>query len=326
MRSADIDGHLNLQDGGITVSESFLVSVPATTANLGPGFDCLGAALTRYNRFRFTRATKEAAVNIKVIGLDCDRIPTDATNLAYIAFCEYFKYRNQPIPSVQMEIILEVPLARGLGSSSTAIVGGILGANALAGSPLPSTDLAQLATQLEGHPDNVVPALLGGCRLSTADEQGQGVLCEVPWHPDIVPIVAVPAFEISTAKARQVLPQQYSRTDTVYTIGHLGLLLRALETGNGDWIRAAIGDRIHEPYRKTLIPGYDAVVEAALVAGAYGVTISGAGPTLLALGSTDYTEAIAQTMTQVWQQQGIEVVDTAVLQIDMIGATVVLEP
>ena len=298
------------------MSESFQVSVPATTANIGPGFDCLGAALTRYNRFTFTSNPEASPLQIEVTGAESDRVPTDTSNLVYVAFCECFRHLDRPVPPVQLKIDLDVPLARGLGSSSTAIVGGILGANALAGSPLESTNLARLATELEGHPDNVVPALLGGCRLATVNDEGQGTLCEISWHPDIVPILVIPAFEVPTAKARQVLPQTYSRTDAVYTIGHLGLLLRALETGNGDWLRTAIGDRIHEPYRKTLIPGYDAVVQSALAAGAYGVTISGAGPTLLALGSPDQAEAIATSMSARWQQQGIEVVDAVVLQID----------
>ena len=322
MRSAGWVGASVYQMEFMTVSESFWVSVPATTANIGPGFDCLGAALTRYNRFKFTRNSGKPILSIKVTGAERDRVSKSSSNLAYVAFCEYFKRLQQPIPSVQIEIALGVPLARGLGSSSTAIVGGILGANALAGFPMTSAELARLATDLEGHPDNVVPALLGGCRLATIDDQGHGTLCEIPWHPEIVPILVIPTFEVPTAKARQVLPKEYSRADAVYTIGHLGLLLRALETGNGDWIRTAIGDRIHEPYRKTLIPGYDAVVQAALSAGAYGVTISGAGPTLLALGSPEQATAIADGMSAAWQQQGIDVADAVALQIDAIGATV----
>jgi homoserine kinase len=261
-------------------------------------------------------------LSITVTGLDSDRVATNASNLAYVALCKCFQHLDQPVPPIQMEIALDVPLARGMGSSSTAIVGGILGANALAGEPLDLAALAQLATEIEGHPDNVVPALLGGCRLATTNDAGQSAICEVPWHPAIVPIVVVPAFEVSTAKARKVLPQQYSRADAVYTMGHLGLLLRALETGHWDWLRTAIGDRIHEPYRKTLIPGYDAVTAAALAAGACGVTISGAGPTLLALGNEEDSPAIAQQMAATWQQQGIEIVDARPLKIDTIGATV----
>ncbi|MBF2034459.1 MAG: homoserine kinase [Leptolyngbyaceae cyanobacterium T60_A2020_046] len=302
------------------MSDRVCVSVPATTANLGPGFDCLGAALSRYNRFTFTRSTEP--LTFSVVGAERDRVPTDDSNLVYTAFCRLFEQVGQPVPPVHIEIELGVPLARGLGSSSTAIVGGILAANAIAGNPLSRDDLAQLATAIEGHPDNVVPALLGGCRLATTDDRGQGVICELLWHPSIVPVVAIPDFEVSTAAARQVLPQTYSRQDAIATLGHVGLLVRALETGNGDWLRAALGDRIHVPYRKTLIPGFDAVVAAAISAGAYGVTISGAGPTLLALAAPEQATAIADVLRQTWKAQGITVVDAAVVPLDTQGATV----
>jgi homoserine kinase len=321
MRGASA-GNGNGTAGGGDMSGAFRVSVPATTANIGPGFDCLGAALTRYNHFTFMSPKTTETLQIDVQGLDRDRVTTDASNLAYVAFQKFFQKIGQPVPALSLKIELDVPLARGMGSSSTAIVGGILGANAMAGHPLDALSLAELATAIEGHPDNVVPALLGGCRLTTVDNTGIATVCEVAWHPDIMPILVVPAFEVSTAQARAVLPTEYSRADVVYTTGHLGLLIQALATGNGDWLRTAIGDRIHEPYRKSLIPGYDAVTQAARDAGAYGVTISGAGPTLLALGSVEKATAIAQAMAQTWQQVGIEIVDAKPLAIDTSGATV----
>ncbi|MGD1906199.1 MAG: homoserine kinase [Leptolyngbyaceae cyanobacterium] len=213
-------------------------------------------------------------------------------------------------------------MARGLGSSSTAIVGGLLGANALAGEPFSTEELAVIATDIEGHPDNVVPALLGGCQLAVIDDQKKITLCPLPWHDSIVPVVAIPAFEISTAEARRVLPQDYSRADAIYNSAHLGLLLRAFNTGKGDWLRTALGDRIHVPYRKTLIPGYEAVVEAAISAGAYGVTISGAGPTLLALTNAEHAVTVAAAMQQAWTHLGITVVAAEVLAIDTQGAMV----
>jgi len=304
------------------MSQAFRVSVPATTANIGPGFDCLGAALTRYNHFTFTPVPEPASLQIEVSGQNCDRVPTDASNLAYIAFQKFFQRLEQSVPGVHLRIELDVPLARGMGSSSTAIVGGILGANALAGEPLNPHALAELATAIEGHPDNVVPALLGGCRLAAVDDTGSATICEVDWHSDILPILVVPAFEVSTAKAREVLPSLYSQADAIYTLGHLGLLLQALATGNGEWLRTALGDRLHVPYRKALIPGYDAVVQAAWAAGAYGVTISGAGPTLLALGNAERAAAIANAMRQTWQQTGVEVVSAQPLKINTTGATV----
>jgi len=143
------------------MSQAFRVSVPATTANIGPGFDCLGAALTRYNHFTFTPVPEPASLQIEVSGQNCDRVPTDASNLAYIAFQKFFQRLEQSVPGVHLRIELDVPLARGMGSSSTAIVGGILGANALAGEPLNPHALAELATAIEGHPDNVVPPCWG---------------------------------------------------------------------------------------------------------------------------------------------------------------------
>ncbi|MDA0267330.1 MAG: homoserine kinase [Cyanobacteria bacterium] len=303
------------------MADSIWVSVPATTANIGPGFDCLGAALSRYNRFGFDPAT-ETDLTIQVSGAERDRVTTDRSNLVYQAFCQLFERLQQPVPPVRIAIELGVPLARGLGSSSTAIVGGLLGANAWAGAPFSTAELAAIATEIEGHPDNVVPALLGGCQLATTDDQGQITLCPLAWHDSIVPVVAIPAFEVSTAEARRVLPQQYDRADVISNVGHLGLLLRALATGNGDWLRTALGDRIHVPYRQTLIPGYDAVGAAAISAGAYGVTISGAGPTLLALADADHAATVAEAMAQAWTQAGITVVAAEALTIDSQGATI----
>lgn len=289
------------------------VTVPATTANIGPGFDCLGAALTLYNRFHFTQIEgPDGTVNIRVNGLEAARVSTDSSNLVYRAFAQTFHHLQRSLPAIDIEIDLGVPLARGLGSSSTAIVGGMVAANYLAGSPLQQTDLVSLATALEGHPDNVVPALIGGCQLaashpSAAGDPAQWVLSPVPWHPDVIPVVAIPNFELSTEAARSVLPQTYSRGDAIFNMAHLGLLLRGLETGNGDWLREALSDRIHQPYRKALIPGYDQVTAAALEAGAYGLVISGAGPTLLTLTAPENASAVQHSLKSTWETSISEV-------------------
>ena len=265
----------------MTVIDSVAVKVPATTANLGPGFDCIGAALTLYNQFTFTRL-EEGKLIISVTGAEAESVQTDEGNLLYQAFVKCYEYMGQTPPPVKIEIELGVPLARGLGSSATAIVGGLVGANKLAGIPLSNVQVMELAIAMEGHPDNVVPALLGGCRLAATSIDGWEI-CDVPWHSDIISVLAIPNFELSTAEARQVLPSQVSRADAIFNTAHLGLLLRGLETGKPEWLRAALQDRLHQPYRQALIPGYDAVNKAALAAGAYGLVISGAGPTLLAL-------------------------------------------
>ena len=324
------------------------VTVPATTANLGAGFDCIGAALSLYNQFQFSRlpdtASLEAssgnrptdrALVIKATGVDAERIIINESNLAYQAFLKLYQQLDQPPPPVQITIELRVPLARGLGSSATAIVGGLVGANALAGAPLSSDQVMQLAIAMEGHPDNVVPALIGGCRLSASNPAASSsasslegdrpdltwTICDVPWHETVVPVIAIPNFELSTTEARRVLPSSYSRADAIFNVAHLGLLLRGLATGQADWLQAALHDRIHQPYRQTLIRGYAAVQTEALKAGAYGMVISGAGSTLLALTSQSKAIAVEAAMAAAWMEEGISV-ETRVLQLDSEGTVV----
>ncbi len=306
------------------------VSVPATTANLGPGFDCIGAALTLANRFEFTRLAdsdsdeEQDRLRIEASGEGADKITTDSSNFVYQAFCKLFNHLGQPVPPVQIKIDADVPLSRGLGSSATAIVGGLVGANVLAGKPLDEEAIAALATEIEGHPDNVVPALLGGCRLAASTPAGSDhpwEICDLPWHDTIIPIVAIPDFELSTSEARSVLPERYSRAEAVFNTAHLGLLIRAVGTGNPAYLKAALQDKIHQPYRKQLIKGFDAVQAAALEAGAHGLVISGAGPTLLALGSDETVDAIAQAMETAWKREGVTA-RIKPLRIDTQGTTV----
>ena len=311
------------------------VTVPATTANLGPGFDCIGAALSLYNRFQFSRLEPSATEKLKitVTGQEVSKVKTDDSNLAYQAFIKLYGYLNQSPPPVAIHIDMQVPLARGLGSSATAIVGGLVGANELAGKPLSQVEVMQLAIELEGHPDNVVPALLGGCRLAASNappqlplsQGGQGggswEICDIPWHPNIVPVVAIPDFELSTAEARKVLPADYSKADAIFNAAHLGLLVRALETGNENWLRCALQDKIHQPYRQSLIKGYEAVQQAALNAGAYAMVISGAGPTLLALTDVANAEAVEREMAAAWMEFGVKA-DVRAIGLDTQGAQV----
>ncbi|MEL7141532.1 MAG: homoserine kinase [Cyanobacteria bacterium J06643_4] len=302
---------------------SVTVTVPATTANIGPGFDCLGAALSLYNRFHFTRFTPlsdSEPFQIFIEGTEANRVNAGATNLVYRAYLRCFERIGKPAPPVHIKISLGVPLSRGLGSSSTAIVGGIVGANALAGSPLDDQALATLANEIEGHPDNVVPALLGGARLA-AMAGGKLQICELLWHGSIAPVVVIPEFELSTADARRVLPGQYSQKDAVFNTAHFGLLLRGLATGNGEWIGGGMRDRIHQPYRKKLIPGYDDMRRAAMQAGAWGLVISGAGPTLLALTPRTVADAVREAMEKAWQTQSFAA-KAHCLQLDTKGAKI----
>jgi homoserine kinase len=295
------------------------VAVPATSANLGPGFDCLGVALSLHNQFTFSLLpTDSPEVVIEVTGEEAARVKTDHSNLAYQSFAKLYSHLGKKTPPVKIEIHLKVPLARGLGSSATAIVGGLVGANLLAGSPLTQTDVMRLAIAIEGHPDNVVPALLGGCRLTAAREDENWDVCLIPWHSDIVPVLAIPNFELSTHQARSILPDSISRADAIFNIAHLGLLLRALSEGRTDWLQTALADRLHQPYRQSLIPGYEAVRMAAIGADAHGVVISGAGPTLLALTDKQHAEAVSDAISQAWATQRIGS-RVEILQVDTCG-------
>ncbi|MEH2284676.1 MAG: homoserine kinase [Nostoc sp.] len=301
----------------MSVVSAITVTVPATTANLGPGFDCIGAALKLYNEFKFTRL-EEGGLTIYVTGTEAEGVQTDESNLLYQAFVKFYQHIEQTPPTVKIEIKLGVPLSRGLGSSATAIVGGLIAANQLEGATLSQSQVMELAIAMEGHPDNVVPAFLGGCRLAATSGAGWEI-CDVPWHKDIVPVVAIPDFELSTSKARGVLPTEVSRADAIFNTAHLGLLLRGLETGNGQWLKTALQDKLHQPYRKALIPGYDALNIAAVSAGAYGMVISGAGPTLLALADKLNSEAVEAAMLAAWQEEGITA-EVRSLSLDTQGA------
>jgi homoserine kinase len=284
---------------------SVTIAVPATTANLGAGFDCIGAALTLHNQFTLTSLTNaQTEVKISVTGEEAKKVSTDKNNLLYQSFLKLFQKIGKMPPQVAIEIKMGVPLARGLGSSATAIVGGLMAANYFAENALKLSEIIELAIAIEGHPDNVVPALLGNCQL-TAGEAGQWQICEIPWHPEIVPVVAIPDFELSTQEARSVLPKQISRSDAIFNIARMGLLIKALETGRKDWLQVALEDKIHQPYRQNLIRGYQTIKTAALLAGAYGMVISGAGPTLLALTNAKQKETVVSAMQEVWKNEGV---------------------
>ncbi|MEO0853922.1 MAG: homoserine kinase [Cyanobacteria bacterium J06648_11] len=295
------------------------VIVPATTANLGPGFDCLGAALNLYNHFWF-RPGGDTALDIRVRGSEVVGFGKD--NLVFRAFARAFELLDKPIPAVDIEIELNVPMARGLGSSATAIVGGLLGANAMGTLNLSAERLLQVAIAIEGHPDNVVPALKGGCQLSILGDRGRWTICPVTWSDSINAVVVVPDFKLSTETARQVMPESISIADAVFTQAHLGLLLRSLETGNPDWLSEALHDRLHQPYRLQLIPGFNAVQAAATAAGAYGTVISGAGPTVLALCPASVRETVGAAMVNAWQQLDVRA-EAKLLDLDRQGGRVV---
>jgi homoserine kinase len=297
------------------------VRVPATTANIGVGFDCLGAALTMANEFQFS-VTDSSDTKLKIIveGKEAQKVSTGEGNLIYRSLLQLYQRIRQTPPNLEIKIKLGVPLSRGLGSSATAIVGGLLGANCLAGNPLSQEEIRDMAIAIEGHPDNVVPALLGNCLLCV-EAAGKWQICPIDWHQDIIPIVAIPDFELSTREARSVLPEEYSRSDAIFNISRMGLLIKALETNNVEWLKTALADKLHQPYRQKLIEGYQKVEQGAISAGAYGMVISGAGPTLLALSNPERVDRVVKSMSQAWSNIGCEAIIQS-LAIDTVGAKI----
>jgi homoserine kinase len=280
---------------------TFTVTVPATTGNLGPGFDCLGAALSIFNTFEFAESDE---FRIAATGSGADKVAKNKSNLVYQSLEKLYETIGQPKPVISLNIQAQVPLSRGLGSSATAIIGGLVGGNLMAGEPLTVKEILQLAVEIEGHPDNVAPAMLGGCQLIATTRSNNWEYCNISWHKKVAIALAIPEFELSTTKARQVLPKQVSLKDAIFNASHLALLTQALATANGEFLETALQDKLHQPYRQSLIPNMEEVQKAAQQAGAYGSVISGAGPTLLALGSPDKVEAIATAMVSTWQALG----------------------
>jgi homoserine kinase len=288
------------------IGQGVVVDVPATTANIGPGFDCLGAALDLGNRFEL-RVIEGGGERFDLIiqGSEGSHLRGGPDNLIYRSAQRVWREAGVDPMAVEARVQLAVPPARGLGSSATAIVAGLIGANALVGEPLSPEKLLELAIDIEGHPDNVVPSLLGGLCMTAraASNRWRVVRCE--WDPLVKAVVAIPAIRLSTSEARRAMPRSIPIPDAVLNLGALTLLLQGLRTGNGDLIADGLHDRIHEPYRWGLIQGGRRVREAALEAGAWGCVISGAGPTLLALAPATVATTVSQAMVAAWEAEGV---------------------
>ncbi|MBT2290484.1 homoserine kinase [Paenibacillus albidus] len=255
------------------------VKVPASTANLGPGFDTLGMALSLYAWIEM----EEAAETVFYLhGDEMKGLPRDKSNLLYQVAQLVFAEAGVSVSELSISMYSEIPLTRGLGSSASAIVGALAAANALIGSPLSHAKLFDMASALEKHPDNVGASLFGGIITAVWDgEHADYIRIEPPTELEV--LVVIPEFELSTSKARGVLPREVSVKDAVYNISRTSLLTAALSAGRLDLIGRAMQDRLHQPYRAPLVPGMEKLLLEAPDHGALGIALSGAGPTLLCL-------------------------------------------
>ena len=292
------------------------VRVPATTANLGCGFDVLGLALQIYNTFTLVLTPEPGWRAMLPAGVD---LPSDADNLVFKAARAVFaKVGNEPA-GLQLFLDMDIPLARGLGSSSAAIIGGLLAANALAGNAMKREALLDIAVEMEGHPDNVTPALMGGLTLSYAVD-GCNAFLPLDFPSDLKLVVAIPDFELPTAKARAVLPPQISRADAVFNCSRTALLVAALQSRRYDLLPAAMDDRLHQPFRAALVPGMEAAMAAGYRANALGVVLSGAGPTLVALAHSE-PDAVASAISDAFAAHQVTC-RTQLVKSDVKGAVI----
>lgn len=293
----------------------FRVEVAATTANLGPGYDVLGMAISKSSIFEGELAEE---VSIEIEGLESQKL-TGNNNLVQKSMERLFREIGRKPKGYRLKIINGIPLARGMGSSAAAIVGGLVLANALMGFPLEEDEILNLATEVEGHPDNVAPALFGDLIVSTKLESGEVVYKKIKTGSFLDLVLFIPEYELSTEESRSVLPELISMEDVVKNSSNLGLLILGFIDRDKKLISEVMEDRIHEPYRQSLIKGFDKFKKAALDAGAISFSLSGAGPSVIAYCDKGESEKVRENMQEIADIEGIDG-RAMVLQISTQGA------
>ena len=305
---------------------SVAVLTPATSANLGPGFDTLGLALQLYNRFDVEIVEGDPwTPQIEVQGVLGDKLSRGPDNLFFQAFALLFQCKQTDLPAVKIRMSIAIPPGCGLGSSATAVVGGLITANELLrikGLGVSKEELLAPAVESEAgnHPDNVAPALLGGL-VATTTVDGEIRAVKTRFPEALKAIIFTPSFPMDTVTGRKLLPAEYSRDDVTFNTGRVALFLTALQTGRYELIGEAMKDRLHQPYRQALFPAMPDIIQAALDAGAYGASLSGGGSSLIALASSNF-QAILRAMRETARSAGVDG-SGMILHADQVGARVI---
>ncbi|ALB47374.1 homoserine kinase [Clostridium beijerinckii] len=291
------------------------VRVPATSANMGPGFDTLGIALNLYNDFGF----REIEDGLKFNGMPEEFCNED--NIIYKAMKYCFDKAGYKIKGLEIsEIKQNVPVSRGLGSSSTCIVGGLVGANEILGKKFSEEELLEMAVEIEGHPDNVAPALLGGMVVAIVDEN-KTYYDKIDVKSGIRFVSIIPNFRLSTEEARKVLPKEISLKDGVYNVSRAALMVACFSSGKYELLRYACKDAFHQNYRSKLIPGFEEVYNKSYELGALACYLSGAGPTIMAI-IDEKDERFSNKLKEFLQIKGLEW-NILELSLDNAGATII---
>ncbi|MCL1844255.1 MAG: homoserine kinase [Defluviitaleaceae bacterium] len=257
------------------------IKIPATTANMGAGFDCFGMALNMYNELTVQEA-EEFSVEIVQAREGTAKSHLTKDNLIYQTMARFYDEIGRTIPNLKLTQNDKIPIARGLGSSSACIVAGLFAANELTQRPMNKDELAEMACRIEGHPDNVAPAVYGGFVVAVMEEDKFNFVKIKP-SDELSFITFIPDFQVPTGKARRILPQEYSRADAIFNISRASLFIASMMSKNWDNLPVSVDDRIHQPYRGKLVPNMDVIFKHAKNIGAKGVFMSGAGPTIIAI-------------------------------------------
>lgn len=304
------------------------VKVPATTANLGPGFDSLGLALPIFNTITVEETIMPGTgIEINIIDetheQDIISIPTDENNIVYKAIELLYNSIGQSPSELKITIKTQIPIARGLGSSAAVIVGGLIAANELLGRPADEAALLSIATEIENHPDNITPAVVGGFVVSSLEEDGSVIYSKMNWPKDWNITVCIPDYELSTSIARSVLPQEVPLKDAIFNLKHVGMLVQAVNTHDEKLMKAALHDRLHQQYREKLIPGLKEIKEALKhEENVMGVVISGAGPAVLVISYGNNLDRIREIVSNVWLDMNVKS-KILTLQVEENGAQII---
>ena len=291
------------------------VKVPATTANLGPGFDCMGLALPLYNTVTIEETVLPGTgVEINVIPenestdeFSLEHIPMDENSIIYKAVELLYNSIGQTPSELKITIHSEIPIARGLGSSASVIVGGLIAANELLGRPANEAALLSIATEVEGHPDNVTPAIVGGLTLTSSEDDGSIVYRKIDWPEDWTLTVCIPEYELATDISRSVLPQEVPMQDAIFNAQRMGMFIHAVHTKDSQLMKLALRDKLHQPYRMKLVPGLEKIAERLKhEENVLGCVLSGAGPSILIVSEKNNLDKIKSIVKEVWNDLNVK--------------------